>query len=101
MNFSIVRYIIGYVLAFEAAFMALPCIVALIYQETDGWSFVITAILCLLFGAFLLRKKPKNQNLLCEGRFCNGSTQLDCPECDGMPAVFVYKNNYQSGGRPV
>ncbi len=61
MNFSIVRYIIGYVLAFEAAFMALPCIVALIYQETDGWSFVITAILCLLFGAFLLRKKPKNQ----------------------------------------
>ena len=61
MNFSIVKYIIGYVLAFEAAFMALPCIVAVIYQESEGWSFVITAAVCLLLGFLLLCKKPENR----------------------------------------
>lgn len=61
MNFSIVKYVMGYVLVFEAAFMALPCVVALIYQESDGWAFVITGLLCLLFGFLLLRKKPANR----------------------------------------
>ena len=61
MNFSIVRHVIGYVLVAESAFMALPCIVALIYQEQDGWSFVITAVLCLLLGVLLLYKKPENK----------------------------------------
>ncbi|WP_072525733.1 TrkH family potassium uptake protein [Clostridium sp. Marseille-P3244] len=61
MNFSIVKYIIGYVLVFEAAFMALPCVVALIYQESEGWAFVITGLLCLLFGLLLFRKKPENR----------------------------------------
>ena len=61
MNFSIVKRIIGYVLVFEAALMALPCIVAVIYQEKEGWSFVITAALCLLLGFLLMWKKPKNR----------------------------------------
>ena len=51
MNFSIVKYIIGYVFVAEGAFMALPCIVALIYQEREGWSFVITGVLCLFLAA--------------------------------------------------
>lgn len=61
MNYSIVKYIMGYVLVAEAAFMALPSIVALIYQEREGWSFVITAAICLLLGGLLLRKKPENR----------------------------------------
>ena len=39
MNYAIVRYVIGYVLYFEAAFMVPPCITAIIYQESCGWSF--------------------------------------------------------------
>ena len=61
MNYAIVRYIIGYVLFFEAAFMVPPCITAIIYQEFCGWSFVITGLLCLLFGCVLVHKKPKNK----------------------------------------
>ncbi len=61
MNFSIIKYIIGYVLVSEGAFMALPCIVALIYRESDGWSFVLTGLLCLFLGFLLLRKKPQNR----------------------------------------
>ena len=61
MNFSIVRHIIGYVLVAEGAFMALPCIVALIYQERGGWAFVISAALCLILGGLFLYKKPENK----------------------------------------
>lgn len=61
MNYGIVSYIIGYVLKFEAAFMILPCIAALIYQEYSGWAFVLSGLLCLLFGLALTRKKPKNK----------------------------------------
>ena len=61
MNFSIVKRIIGYVLVFVAVLMALPCIVAVIYQEREGWSFVITAALCLLLGFLFMWKKPENR----------------------------------------
>ena len=61
MNFSIVKRIIGYVLVFVAVLMVLPCIVAVIYQEREGWSFVITAVLCLLLGFLIMRKKPENR----------------------------------------
>ena len=50
MNYAIIRYILGWILNFEAAFMLLPCIVAMIYGESQGWAFVITIILCLGVG---------------------------------------------------
>lgn len=34
MNYSIIIYIIGYILEIEAAFMALPLVTSLIYRET-------------------------------------------------------------------
>ena len=61
MNFSIVKRIIGYVLVFVAVLMVLPCIVAVIYQEREGWSFVITAALCLLLGFLFMWKKPESR----------------------------------------
>ena len=61
MNYAIVRYVIGYVLYFEAAFMVPPCMTAIIYQESCGWSFVITGLLCVLLGFILTHKKPKNK----------------------------------------
>lgn len=61
MNYSIILYILGWILNFQAAFMVLPCIVALIYQEMAGWSFAASMALCLVIGLPLVRKKPKNQ----------------------------------------
>lgn len=59
MNYAIVRYIIGYVLLFEAGFMVPPLITAIIYQESSGWSLAATGALCALFGLLLIYKKPK------------------------------------------
>lgn len=61
MNYSIIVYILGWILNFEAAFMILPCIVALIYHETAGWCFVATMVICLVIGVPLVIRKPKNQ----------------------------------------
>lgn len=61
MNKSIVLYIIGWILNLEAAFLVLPCIVAVIYQEKSGLSFLITIGICLLIGIPLAIHKPKSR----------------------------------------
>ena len=45
MNYSIIFYIIGWILNLEAAFMLPSCLVALIYQESSGWSLVAATLL--------------------------------------------------------
>ena len=61
MNRSIILHILGWILVFEAAFMILPIIVAIIYGELSGVSFLITIGLCLLFGVPLSIIKPKSR----------------------------------------
>jgi len=63
MNYSIIRYITGWVLKFEAAFLCLPALVGIIYRETDCISYLFTALLCLTFGLLFTHKKPTNKNL--------------------------------------
>ena len=60
MNLSMIRYVLGLVMMFEGAFLSLPCVVALIYNEGKGVSFFIMMIVCLLLGFLLRWKKPKN-----------------------------------------
>lgn len=60
MNFRLVFYLLGKVMMFLALFLLLPCVVALIYKETAGIYFLITAVGCLIFGWLLSMKKPKN-----------------------------------------
>lgn len=61
MNKKFILHIIGWILIFEAAFMLLPTIVAVIYKEAHGYSFLITIGICLLIGIPLSRLKPKNK----------------------------------------
>ncbi len=61
MNYSIIRFILGWVLKLEGAFMLLPCIVAAIYQEKSGFAFLIVAVVCALAGFIMSTKKPHNQ----------------------------------------
>lgn len=61
MNRSIILHILGWIMIFEAGFMVLPLIVALIYDERSGLSFLLTIAICLLIGLPLAIKKPKNK----------------------------------------
>lgn len=60
MNSSIIRYILGQVLKIEALLMLLPCLIALIYHEYSGFSFLITLGICGLLGIAMTYKKPES-----------------------------------------
>ena len=61
MNYSMISYILGWIFNFEAAFMLLPGITAIIYREKDGLAFLVTMIICLAIGIPLIRTKRKNK----------------------------------------
>ena len=63
MNYSMVLYILGYILKFESAFLMLPALVSLIYQERAGIPFVITAAICLILGIVFTHKKPSSSTV--------------------------------------
>ena len=60
MNYSIIRYILCRVLEFEGAFLLLPCLVALLYGEREGFAFLISMLLCLGAGFVGKQFKPKS-----------------------------------------
>ncbi len=63
MNIRIVIFVIGWVLTFEAAFIAPSILVGLIYQEPETAALVITALLCLVTGLIITRFKPKDKHM--------------------------------------
>ena len=64
MNFAIVRFILGWVLEFEAGFLLLPLLVGFLYGEVRiSLCFAATAALCLLAGVLLKCRKPVKKDL--------------------------------------
>ena len=61
MNKSIILHILGWIMSFEAGFMVLPLIVAIIYGEESGFAFLITIAICLIIGLPLALTKPKSR----------------------------------------
>ena len=60
MNYAMIRYIIGWILIFEAAFMSPSFVVGLIYREKSAWAIFATMLLCLVIGVpMVLLKRPK------------------------------------------
>lgn len=65
MNYRMISYVLGWILVFEAAFMAVPLITAAVFAEGGSavW-FGVCAGICLVIGGLLtLVKKPKNKQL--------------------------------------
>ena len=57
MNYSMIRLILAWVLKFTGLFLLLPCLVAVIYHESVGIYYLLTA-LCSMAGGVILGKKP-------------------------------------------
>ena len=63
MNFKAIQYVCGLVLRFEAAFMALPLAVAIIYREYRSAAIFIGLIIAMLLISFTIAyKKPANRS---------------------------------------
>lgn len=64
MNYKMIRYTIGWILIFEAAFFLLPTITAAIFRESAALlSFAGTILICLLAGVMLKARKPAEKTL--------------------------------------
>ena len=61
MNYSIIFYILGWICIFQTGFMALPCLVAVIYGEREIIGFLLSMLICLVIGVPLVLRKPKRQ----------------------------------------
>lgn len=63
MNFKMIRYTLGLILYFEAAFLIVPLITAICYVREEWVSLIAilgTILLCVGTGVLLSFKKPKN-----------------------------------------
>ncbi len=71
MNYRMVSYVLGWILIFEAIFMAVPLITSAVYAEGEAAvCFSITAAICLAIGFLLiLVKKPGNKRLFSKEGF--------------------------------
>ncbi len=61
MNYSIIRYIVGWVMVIECGLLILPGLVALLYGEKTVLAFLAAAALCGVTGGLLVLRKPKNK----------------------------------------
>ena len=60
MNTSIIRYILGHIIKLEGFFMLLPCVIAIIFNEKELFTYLAIAVLCILLGSLLSFKKAKD-----------------------------------------
>ena len=65
MNYSIIFYILGWICIFQTGFMALPCLVAVIYGEREIIGFLLSMLICLVIGVPLVLRKPKMTKKSC------------------------------------
>ena len=63
MNYRMITYVLGWILVFEALFMAVPIITALVYAEHIIWSYAGSAAICAAAGGLLIMKKPQKTSL--------------------------------------
>lgn len=58
MNYSIIKYIFGWVMLFESAFMLMPVTVAVYYGERQGLAFLACSFIFTFLGWLCMHKKP-------------------------------------------
>ena len=58
MNYRMIKHTLGYILLFEAAFMSVPLLTALVYGERNGLYFLLTMGILGVVGGLLLGRKP-------------------------------------------
>ena len=63
MNYRMIKHILGWILLFEAMFLAVPLITSIVYTEGEFVHFLITMAISAATGGLLLIKKPKSRAL--------------------------------------
>ena len=62
MNYQMIRFVLGWILKVEGALLLLPCLIALIYQERQGFVYLALAAAAVLIGLAMSRN-PENMEI--------------------------------------
>ncbi len=63
MNYRMIKYTLGWILLFEAGFLFIPLIAALIYSEREIWSFLLSILICIAAAGLMFIGKPRSRVL--------------------------------------
>lgn len=63
MNYRMIVFVLGWILNFEGLFLLPSALIALIYQEREGLSILVTAAVCLTIGLLAVHKKPERTKI--------------------------------------
>lgn len=97
MNYKLVLKLNGYILMFDAVFMIIPIICAVIYKESAGFAFLpAMAIMAVIGARFSISFKAEKQRPLCKRRLCDRCNSMDNNELYEQSAVFLFKRNSKS-----
>lgn len=69
MNYRSIRYILGWVICINAGMMVLPCIVALVYGESEGLVFLGCGLVSALAGVLMTRRNPDGSGIFAKEGF--------------------------------
>ncbi len=69
MNYSMIKYTLGWLLIFEAGFFAVPLITAAVFWESAFFSFLGAILICGAIGFLLTKKKPCDTSLYAKEGF--------------------------------
>ena len=69
MNYSMVKYTLGWILLFESIFFAVPLITAIVYWEAAFFAFLASMAICLGLGLLLTHKKPTDSTIYAKEGF--------------------------------
>lgn len=73
MNYSVIRYIAGWVIFTISLFMLLPALVSFIYGEKTAWVFVACSLFFGIIGFLIKRKKPSAKRFYAREGFISAS----------------------------
>ena len=63
MNYSMLGYVLRYIVMCEGFLMLLPGLVSVIYKEKSGFAFLTCVVLCILIAFPFTLRKPKNTDM--------------------------------------
>ena len=95
MNYSMIRYTLGWLVLFESIFFAVPMITAAVYLESAFFAFMICAAICLGVGLLLIMRKPKDTTIYAKEGFVIVSLSWIALSIFGsLPFMFTGVTNY-------
>uniref|UniRef100_I5AT87 Trk-type K+ transport system, membrane component n=1 Tax=Eubacterium cellulosolvens (strain ATCC 43171 / JCM 9499 / 6) TaxID=633697 RepID=I5AT87_EUBC6 len=63
MNYRVIGWVLAWVLKVEGSLMLVPCFIALIYRDRQGLIYLALALLAIVAGNILARRKPANMEI--------------------------------------